>query len=120
MRVTCLPAPRTQTIGPTAKASQFRQVGFTQDHGSLLAQALDDKGVLGRRPTHQPKGAGTGLLGIPRLDSVLEQHGNAMQRPTDLATGALQIKRAGNLQRLGLSSMIELNFGSSLRMRACR
>ena len=82
-----------------AEIRPFAEVGLAQDHRPGGTQPLDEEGVLLRMMVRQCQRAG-GVHHRGRVDVVLQQHGNAVQRasrPTGLARG---IARIGFLQRL--------------------
>ena len=85
--------PRGHPVG------QFRELGLGDDDGARVEEVLRERGVVGR---HQA-GEGQRPAGGRHeggVDVVLERDRDAVQRPADLAGGALAIERVGLFQRL--------------------
>ena len=75
---------RTVEIGP------FAHVVLAENDCPCFAQPFDDKGIFRRDRTLQHHRTGRGRH-VGGVDIVLEQHGNAMQRPARAALGQFAI-----------------------------
>ena len=84
-----------------AEVRPLAEVGLAEDHRAGLAQPGDVEGVGARAMGGQCKRAG-GIDHRHRVDVVLEQDREAVQRAAQLAGAAFGVQRVGFLQRRGI------------------
>ena len=108
-------AARAADVGPLA------EVGLAQHHRTAFAQALHQVGVTHGAHAFQRQRSGAGAHLVGSGDVVLQQHGQAVQRATQLAIAALGITFARNGQRIGvhLDDAVQPGAAAVQRFDAC-
>ena len=103
-------------VGPLAKIS------FAQDHGAGLAQLRGDVSVLRRVRSHERQRSRRGAHAVRGIDIVLDEDGNAMQRPARPFRPALDFERVGNLESIGVEFDDRVDHGAGFvdLLNACQ
>src|SRR6476660_3771628 len=98
------------------KVRPFAQVRLTQNDSTSIPKPLHNKSVLPRRGGIQKSEAPGGRLHpAGRIDVVLDEHGNAVQRPELTFAGACAVAFLSYIQ----SVRIELDDGVKLGVDVC-
>src|SRR5688572_7704842 len=96
---------RGPEVGPLA------EVRLAEHDRAGGAESLDEEGVARRTVAGERLRAGRRVHAVGRVDVVLHQHGNAVQRTTQLAGLPFGVERGGDVERLG----IPLEYRAQLR-----
>jgi hypothetical protein len=78
------------------------QVGLAENHRAGRAQVRSHGRILCRNRTGQRKRTCRRVHGVGRVDVVLDQHRNAVQRPAHFSALAFRIELVGDLQCVGI------------------
>src|SRR5204862_5512380 len=88
-------APAARRVG-RAEVGPLAQVRLADDTSAGLSQTLRDEGVLRGPRADERERAGRGLHAVGRADVVLDEDGDAVQRPAHAPLFALAVERVGD------------------------